>query len=217
MYGATEPPRRATSVHTPLTLPPPPPWLCQFARDYLHHFLVRSSFYPDNLKEAMRDAYLQTERSFMALAVSRGWESGCTAVTVLIQGDRLTVGHVGDSRAILCRQGMAVALTKDHSPDDSEEKERIEKEGAWVSKSMVGVVWLVGGPRVAPIPLTPPPTRAPDPEPCVVVCAARCVGCWVLHEALGTTTLSKGARSLVSVQRPPFRSWFCRRRTSFCC
>ena len=109
----------------------------QFTRDYFHHFLVRSTFFPDSLTEAMKDAYRQTERSFMALAPSRGWESGCTAVTALVQGDRLTVGHVGDSRIVLCRQGRAIALTKDHSPNDSDELERIEKEGAVVKNGMV--------------------------------------------------------------------------------
>ena len=73
----------------------------------------------------------------MALALVRGWESGCTAVTALVQGDRLTVGHVGDSRIVLCRQGRAVALTKDHSPNDADELERIEKEGATVKNGMV--------------------------------------------------------------------------------
>jgi serine/threonine protein phosphatase PrpC len=109
----------------------------QFTRDYFHHFLVRSSFFPDSLSEAMKDAYMQTERSFMALAPSKKWESGCTAATVLVQGDRLVVGNVGDSRVVLCRRGHALPLTKDHSPNDADELERIEKEGAFVKEGMV--------------------------------------------------------------------------------
>lgn len=40
---------------------------------------------------------------------------GTTLTAALIRGDRLTVGHVGDSRAYLVRQGSIRQLTNDHS------------------------------------------------------------------------------------------------------
>lgn len=40
---------------------------------------------------------------------------GTTAVLVLIDGDRLIIVHVGDSRAYLLRNGELVQLTRDHS------------------------------------------------------------------------------------------------------
>jgi len=38
-----------------------------------------------------------------------------TAVVVLVQGARLTVGHVGDSRLYRLRQGQMAQITRDHS------------------------------------------------------------------------------------------------------
>ena len=36
--------------------------------------------------------------------------------------------NVGDCRAVLCRGGLAEALTTDHKPDNEEEQKRIEDE-----------------------------------------------------------------------------------------
>ena len=40
---------------------------------------------------------------------------GCTATAVLIEGNRMAVAHVGDSRAYVLRQGTLVRITHDHS------------------------------------------------------------------------------------------------------
>jgi protein phosphatase len=40
---------------------------------------------------------------------------GCTVVAVVVEGDSFTIGHVGDSRGYLIRNGRARQLTQDHS------------------------------------------------------------------------------------------------------
>lgn len=40
---------------------------------------------------------------------------GCTAEVLVIDDTRYTVGHVGDSRVYLCRDGRLTQLTRDHS------------------------------------------------------------------------------------------------------
>lgn len=63
---------------------------------------------------------------------------GCTAVTVLITPDKFIAANAGDSRAVLCRDGKAVALTQDHKPNDEGELERIKKAGGTVEESQGG-------------------------------------------------------------------------------
>lgn len=43
---------------------------------------------------------------------------------MLRDGHELVVGSVGDSRALLCRKGRAKKLTKDHTPDRKDERQR---------------------------------------------------------------------------------------------
>ncbi|KAG8348314.1 putative Protein phosphatase 2C [Trypanosoma vivax] len=64
-------------------------------------------------------------------------QSGCTAVSVHITPQRITCASVGDSRAVLCREGSAVALSEDHKPENTLERERIEAAGGTVSDNRV--------------------------------------------------------------------------------
>lgn len=47
------------------------------------------------------------------------------------------VAHVGDCRAVLCNDGVAVQLTIDHKPALKSEKARIETAGGWVQSGRV--------------------------------------------------------------------------------
>jgi protein phosphatase 1G len=63
---------------------------------------------------------------------------GCTAVSVLLTPSQLIVANAGDSRALLCRAGRAIALSEDHKPNDPRERERIEKAGGTVEETQGG-------------------------------------------------------------------------------
>jgi len=57
-----------------------------------------------------------------------GSRCGSTATTVIIpagQGSRLICANVGDSRTLLIRRGKAVPLTRDHNPEDKQERDRL--------------------------------------------------------------------------------------------
>lgn len=59
-------------------------------------------------------------------------KGGSTAVTaILIDGQKLVVANVGDSRAVISRKGVAKQLSVDHEP--SKEKSFIESRGGFVS------------------------------------------------------------------------------------
>lgn len=59
-------------------------------------------------------------------------KGGSTAVTaILINCQKLVVANVGDSRAVICKNGVAKQLSVDHEP--SMEREEIENRGGFVS------------------------------------------------------------------------------------
>ncbi|ESR60489.1 putative protein phosphatase 2C 58 [Citrus sinensis] len=59
-------------------------------------------------------------------------KGGSTAVTaILINGQKLVVANVGDSRAVISKNGVAKQLSVDHEP--SKEKRLIESRGGFVS------------------------------------------------------------------------------------
>ncbi|XP_059298699.1 probable protein phosphatase 2C 24 [Lycium ferocissimum] len=65
---------------------------------------------------------------------------GSTAVVALVTPNKIIVSNCGDSRAVLCRNGVAIPLSTDHKPDRPDELNRIEEAGGRV------IYW--DGPRV---------------------------------------------------------------------
>lgn len=82
--------------------------------------------------EALKTAILKVDEKFCEKAKRENCKSGSTAIVVLIQGDNLTVAWVGDSQAVLCKDGQAIQVMEPHKPEDEEEKCRIEALGGLV-------------------------------------------------------------------------------------
>ena len=107
---------------------------------------------------AVNDAVLE-------LVQQPGLTGGTTAVFALVGGPQILLGHLGDSKAILCRSQpstttpaahhhqqltktsarsrdqqklQAAALTRDHSPDRLDELRRITAAGGFVSTASAG-------------------------------------------------------------------------------
>ncbi|KMT02412.1 hypothetical protein BVRB_9g205230 [Beta vulgaris subsp. vulgaris] len=83
---------------------------------------------PEN---AIRRAYDKTDGEILEKVPVLG-KGGSTAVTaILINGQKLIVANVGDSRAVICKNGEAKQLSVDHDPGT--EKREIERRGGFVS------------------------------------------------------------------------------------
>ncbi|KXZ42753.1 hypothetical protein GPECTOR_120g420 [Gonium pectorale] len=84
----------------------------------------------DGIEAALKAAFLHTDAQ---LAQTRSaHEVGTTAVVSLVTARHLWVGNCGDSRALLCREQEAVALSLDHKATRADEVARVEKAGGYV-------------------------------------------------------------------------------------
>lgn len=91
---------------------------------------VQPDFWKDP-EGAVRRAYEETDKDILEKVV--GSRGGSTAVTaILIDGEKLVVANVGDSRAVVCRNGEAKQISVDHDP--LKEKELVESKGGFVSQ-----------------------------------------------------------------------------------
>lgn len=54
---------------------------------------------------------------------------GCTAIVLLMKQGNLYVANAGDSRCVAAVGGKAVAMSTDHKPTLSREKQRVIKAG----------------------------------------------------------------------------------------
>ncbi|KAI4315523.1 hypothetical protein L6164_028321 [Bauhinia variegata] len=73
-----------------------------------------------------------------------GNNMGSTALVVMVGKEEIVVANCGDCRAVLCRDSVAVQLSRDHKPDFPDERERIEAAGGrvinWKGNRVLGVL-----------------------------------------------------------------------------
>lgn len=82
-------------------------------------------------ENAIKSAYHRTDDEILGKSFVLG-KGGSTAVTAILKdGQKLIVANVGDSRAVICKNSVAVQLSVDHEP--SKEKRMIESRGGFVS------------------------------------------------------------------------------------
>ncbi|XP_024027852.1 probable protein phosphatase 2C 39 [Morus notabilis] len=103
-----------------------------YLRTHLFENILKEPDFWAEPEKAVRRAYRMTDDMILDKAVDLG-KGGSTAVTaILINCQKLVVANVGDSRAVICKNGRAKQLSVDH--EASSEKEHIENRGGFVSK-----------------------------------------------------------------------------------
>ncbi|XP_054824306.1 protein kinase and PP2C-like domain-containing protein isoform X2 [Prosopis cineraria] len=101
------------------------------------------------------EAFLRTDVAFRQeldssrksrRVTQKDWHPGCTALAALVVRNKLFVANCGDCRAILCRAGSPIALSKDHVASCPEERERVIRDGGQVHWQVD--TWRVGLPAL---------------------------------------------------------------------
>ncbi len=54
---------------------------------------------------------------------------------VYLTRDRIWLANAGDSRAIMCRKGRAVQISRDHKSDSLDEKKRIQSLHGYITEN----------------------------------------------------------------------------------
>ncbi|GMJ15204.1 CERK-1 interacting protein phosphatase 1 [Hibiscus trionum] len=102
-----------------------------YLRKHLFANILKEEEFWVDPSRAISKAYEKTDQAILSHSSDLG-RGGSTAVTaILINGTRLWVANVGDSRAVLSRGGQAIQMTTDHEP--STERGSIENRGGFVS------------------------------------------------------------------------------------
>lgn len=115
-----------------------------YSVSHLHQFLAESSFYPTDPERALRDAFSRTDSLFLEKCNRENLRSGTTAVCALLRPTEqmLYVAWLGDSQALLVRNGQGMQVVNPHKPDRKDERERIEDMGGCV---LFWGTWRVNG------------------------------------------------------------------------
>ena len=109
-----------------------------YASNSLHKILVNEhAYYSQQYEAALKAAFIKLDYDLKYTANLACQYCGSTAVACLVIGKQLYCANVGDSRAVLCRNGKALDLSQDHKPRLTAEKKRIERAGGTVVQNRV--------------------------------------------------------------------------------
>lgn len=96
-----------------------------------------------NFGKMITDEVLAADYKLVEAAKKSTNIAGTTALIAIIQGSRLIVANVGDSRGVMCdSRGVAIPLSFDHKPQQVRERKRIHDAGGFIA---FRGVWRVAG------------------------------------------------------------------------
>lgn len=137
--------------------------LAEYTMNALSEKLCNHPLYtrtPRDFYKAFHDIFCEIDKELCELQHLSPNNSGTTACVAHLEGRELWVANVGDSRAVLGRRinptnrsesvltHEAVELTKDHTPTDDTERDRIIRSGGFITipqkdqKGMPARIWL---------------------------------------------------------------------------
>ncbi|KAL8192973.1 hypothetical protein R6Q57_027421 [Mikania cordata] len=132
---------------------------------------------------------------------------GSTAVVAVVAPDKIVVSNCGDSRAVLCRNGVAIPLSTDHKPDRPDELKRIEDAGGrviyWDGARVLGVLAMsraIGDNYLKPFVIPEPEvtiTDRSDEDECLILASD---GLW---DVVSNDVACSVARMCLSSQEVP--------------
>ncbi|CAN9409956.1 unnamed protein product [Alternaria alternata] len=104
-----------------------------YAGEQLHQIVAKQeAFKEGDIKKALQDGFLATDRAILSDPKYEEEVSGCTASVGVLSKDRIYVANAGDSRTVLGVKGRAKPLSFDHKPQNEAEKARIQAAGGFV-------------------------------------------------------------------------------------
>ncbi|GJQ09941.1 hypothetical protein GpartN1_g1732.t1 [Galdieria partita] len=108
-----------------------------FAADYCSkHFtetLLQHSLFPTDISTALKETCESFDARLLEESLKMKTYSGCTLNFILVGSQCLYCCNVGDSRAVLCRGGVAIALSKDHNISNAAEVSRVKQAGGFIT------------------------------------------------------------------------------------
>lgn len=105
------------------------------AEHLLEYIIKTDEFQNGDHVKGIRTGFLRIDevmRKLPEIVANAEKCGGTTAVCAFVSPTQVYIANCGDSRAVLCRNGVPVFATQDHKPILPEEKERIHRAGGSV-------------------------------------------------------------------------------------
>ncbi|CAG2163449.1 unnamed protein product [Oppiella nova] len=102
---------------------------------HLHHTLVKTQAFLDgDIVAAFKEAFSITDLHYLERSARESRKSGSTALCALVEDQKkLWIAWLGDSQAVVVKNGRPIDVMTPHKPELEEERKRIEELGGFVA------------------------------------------------------------------------------------
>eukprot|EP00105_Crassostrea_gigas_P006910 XP_011420984.1 PREDICTED: probable protein phosphatase 2C T23F11.1 [Crassostrea gigas] len=115
--------------------------VAQYAGEHLYKKVItRPEYSEGRIADALKYGFLDLDEEMLKDNDMKDELAGTTANVVLLKGNRIFCGNVGDSRCVASVRGQVEQLSFDHKPGNETETKRIISAGGWVEFNRVNVV-----------------------------------------------------------------------------
>ncbi|CAG9310246.1 unnamed protein product [Blepharisma stoltei] len=103
----------------------------EFLKNNLHKIIKKKikNYEIEHWPRQIARSCIECDQLFYETYKAQANSVGSTAVISIILGNRIIVCNIGDSRAVLSRNGAPIQLSRDHKPTLPDESKRIEENG----------------------------------------------------------------------------------------
>lgn len=112
--------------------------VAQYAGEHLYKKVItRPEYSEGRIADALKYGFLDLDEDMIKDNDMKDELAGTTANVVLLKGNRIFCGNVGDSRCVASVRGQVEQLSFDHKPGNETETKRIISAGGWVEFNRV--------------------------------------------------------------------------------
>ncbi|XP_078444507.1 putative protein phosphatase 2C 10 [Wolffia australiana] len=115
-----------------------------YLQKHLFANILKEADFWTSPERAITMAFDKTDQEILSHSSGLGLGGSTAVIAITMNGQRLWIANVGDSRGVLLRHGHVIQVTVDHEPIVESERGRIENTGGFVS-NMPGDVPRVNG------------------------------------------------------------------------
>ncbi|CAG2103940.1 unnamed protein product [Medioppia subpectinata] len=165
---------------------------------HLHHTLVKTQAFLDgDITGAFKEAFSITDLDYLQRSARENRKSGSTALCALLENKtKLYIAWLGDSQAVVVRNGQPIDVMIPHKPELEEERKRIEELGGFVAfvdtwrvNGTLAVSRAIGDPEHKPFISSEPDVVGFDISPDTDFLILACDGLWDQLSAEDATSL----------------------------
>ncbi len=99
--------------------------------NWLYKIIQTHPEFETNTEKALIDSFENFNKSEI-IQKTQPINCGSCAIVVIIKNNKIYSANLGDSKAILCKNGKAIKLSNDHSVNSESECERVIKAGGYI-------------------------------------------------------------------------------------